>query len=457
MKTASSNPDGSPRPIFRFFRFWHDRLSLEADRDDEQEIIESISRNVVFRGVNLWTLVFAIFVASIGLNVNSTAVIIGAMLIAPLMGPIIGIGLGVAILAFQLIQKAAYNLGIAVLASVLTSSLYFALTPLSGTSSELLARTTPTIWDVLIAFFGGMAGIVAGASKDKGNAIPGVAIATALMPPLCTAGFGLANGNVHYFIGAFYLFFINSVMISLSTFLVVRLLGFQRKNFVDARTERLMRRWVWIVVTITVLPSIYLGYRIVRETIFNHNVRTFIESEMNWDDTQVITEKHAFAHHDTSFVKILLAGKQVQEVELARIAQKLPDYGLSKTRLTIRQGAYTDAQHDKPLKESLFERDHAILDQQQAQIRFLEKQLEKHRQSQLPVDHVALELKAMYPNILGVHLSHAPGFQPDSNLHDTIGVAIIQTKGTLARKDQERIVSWLKARTGLEAVKLFVW
>ena len=184
----------------------------KKDKDNEALIVESIRNGVEFKGTNLWILIFAIFIASLGLNVNSTAVIIGAMLIYPLMGPIMGIGLGVGINDFELIKKAFRNLLIATIFSVLTSTLYFLLSPLNEARSELLARTTPTIYDVLIAFFGGMAGIVASSTKLKGNVIPGVAIATALMPPLCTAGFGLANGNMHYFFGAFYLFFINSVI-----------------------------------------------------------------------------------------------------------------------------------------------------------------------------------------------------------------------------------------------------
>ena len=165
------------------------------ERENEAETIENILKGINFRGSNLWVLIFAIFIASLGLNVNSTAVIIGAMLISPLMGPIMGIGLGIGINDFELIKKAFRNLAIATIFGILTSTLYFLISPLNEARSELLARTTPTIYDVLIAFFGGLAGIVASSTKLKGNVIPGVAIATALMPPLCTAGFGIASGN----------------------------------------------------------------------------------------------------------------------------------------------------------------------------------------------------------------------------------------------------------------------
>jgi uncharacterized hydrophobic protein (TIGR00271 family) len=183
--------------------FLKDRFNLSHEQEDTLETIKSIEKGVEFRGINVWTLIFAIFVASIGLNVNSTAVIIGAMLISPLMGPIMGLGLSVGIYDFALLKKSLKNLSIAVVISVITSAIYFAVSPLDEAQSELLARTTPTLYDVLIALFGGMAGIVSGASKEKGNAIPGVAIATALMPPLCTAGFGIGTGNLFYFLGAF--------------------------------------------------------------------------------------------------------------------------------------------------------------------------------------------------------------------------------------------------------------
>lgn len=200
------------------------------DRESEVETIENICKGINFRGSNLWVLIFAIFIASLGLNVNSTAVIIGAMLISPLMGPIMGIGLGLGINDFELIKKAFRNLAIATVFGILTSTFYFLISPLNEARSELLARTTPTIYDVLIAFFGGMAGIVASSTRLKGNVIPGVAIATALMPPLCTAGFGIASGNFSYFFGAFYLYMINSVFIAFATTLGVKLMHFSKKT-----------------------------------------------------------------------------------------------------------------------------------------------------------------------------------------------------------------------------------
>jgi uncharacterized hydrophobic protein (TIGR00271 family) len=217
-------------------------LSLEKEVDDFDKIHENIEKDVIFKGTNLWILVFAIFVASIGLNMNSTAVIIGAMLISPLMGPINGMGYSLATYDFPLFQKAIKNFGFAVMASLIASTLYFTISPVSTAHSELLARTSPTIYDVLIALFGGLAGIVAMSSKQKGNVIPGVAIATALMPPLCTAGYGLATFNLNYFFGAFYLFTINTVFIALSSVLVSQLLKFPIRTLVNETQKKKVNR-----------------------------------------------------------------------------------------------------------------------------------------------------------------------------------------------------------------------
>lgn len=225
-------------------QFFGEYLDLRKDKDNEALIVESIRNGVEFKGTNLWILIFAIFIASLGLNVNSTAVIIGAMLISPLMGPIMGVGLAIGQNDFELLKRSLKSYLVATVFSVITSTIYFSLTPLDEVQSELLARTSPTIYDVLIALCGGLAGIIALSTKEKGNVIPGVAIATALMPPLCTAGFGLATGNLLYFLGAFYLYFINSVFISLATFIGVRVMHFQRKEFVDKEREKLVKKYM---------------------------------------------------------------------------------------------------------------------------------------------------------------------------------------------------------------------
>jgi uncharacterized hydrophobic protein (TIGR00271 family) len=259
-----------------------DKFKLNHEREDLKTVVDNIENDVVFRGTNLWILIFAIFVASLGLNVNSTAVIIGAMLISPLMGPIMGIGLGVGINDFRLLRKAMYNFFIATIVALSTSTLFFLISPLNDAASELLARTSPTIYDVLIALFGGFAGMVATLSKNKGNVIPGVAIATALMPPLCTAGYGIATLQLNFILGAFYLFIINTVFIALATFIIVRLTHFPLLNIQDVKADRLAQRVVWLIVVITLLPSIYFGYDVIQRQKFTKNANLFITNEAHF-------------------------------------------------------------------------------------------------------------------------------------------------------------------------------
>jgi len=270
-----------------------DKFKIDYEKEDLQAVIVSIENGVVFRGTNLWILIFAVFVASLGLNVNSPAVIIGAMLISPLMGPIMGIGLAVGMSDIRLLRKAMYNFTIATLVALSTSTLFFLISPLNDAYSELLARTTPTIYDVLIALFGGFAGIVATFSKQKGNVIPGVAIATALMPPLCTAGYGLATLQFNFFFGAFYLFIINAVFIALATFIIARLLHFPLTHLQNARADKIAQRIVWLIVIVTLLPSLYFGYDVVQRERFTKNANQFITNEAHFKDDYLLKEEIA--------------------------------------------------------------------------------------------------------------------------------------------------------------------
>ncbi|MGL5771494.1 MAG: TIGR00341 family protein, partial [Bacteroidales bacterium] len=277
--------------IIKDFRlFLRERLDITHERSNELDTIESIKKGVEFKGVNLWILIFAIFIASLGLNTNSTAVIIGAMLISPLMGPIMGVGLGLGINDLELVNKSLKNLGIATVFSILTAAIYFFITPLNEARSELLARTQPTIYDVMIAFFGGMAGIVAGSAKEKGNVIPGVAIATALMPPLCTAGYGLGTGQWTFFLGAFYLYFINSVFISLATYLGVQIMHFPKKEFMNPDRAKRVSRVVTTTVILTIIPSIWISYNMIGQSIFERNAENFIRQELSFEGTQIVNK-----------------------------------------------------------------------------------------------------------------------------------------------------------------------
>ncbi len=294
---------------------------LGSEREDVEKVIENVDSGVEFKGTNLWILVFAIFIASLGLNVNSTAVVIGAMLVSPLMGPIIGLGMGMAINDLALLRKAWFSWAFAAVVGLATSTIYFSLSPLTEASSEILARTSPNIYDVLIALFGGFAGILAVASKKKANVIPGVAIATALMPPLCTAGFGLANWNFTFFGGAMYLFVINTVFIALATLVTARFLSFPYKHLPEVRDEVIANRIVWGVVLITLLPSIYFGYDIVQQNRFRQRANRFVDNEAVFPNDYLLKKTIDPKKHR---ITLTYGGEYIAETEIEALRSKLP-------------------------------------------------------------------------------------------------------------------------------------
>lgn len=268
---------------------WKNSLAQYFDLTDylipQNDAETAIREGVSFRGTNILVLIVAIFIASLGLNTNSTAVIIGAMLISPLMGPIIGIGLAVGVHDFDLMKRSFRNLLMATIFSVATSCIYFLISPVNEGHSELLARTSPTIYDVFIGFFGGAAGILAIGSRAKGNVIPGVAIATALMPPLCTVGYGLATFQMNYFFGALYLFFINSVFIACATTVGVKLMNYKIKDFSNPQRAKRVRNIVYTIALLTMIPACYLTYRMYQQSTFMANCDKFVEQQFNFEGT----------------------------------------------------------------------------------------------------------------------------------------------------------------------------
>lgn len=426
---------------------------------DEEMTVEEIKSNIEFKGANLWILVFSIFVASIGLNVNSTAVIIGAMLISPLMGPILGVGLAIGINDFETLMKSMKNLLIAVTIAVITSTLYFALSPLSDAQSELLARTTPTIFDVFIALFGGLAGIVGTSRKLKGNVVPGVAIATALMPPLCTAGYGLATMNMNYFLGAFYLFFINSVFIALSTLLIVRIMKFHKKTFVDKEREKKARVYIAVFTLVTVIPSIIIGFRVVQESYFNQRVSKYITENMEFPDSRLINTKSTFSS-DSSLIEITIIGEIISDSKINELKNKLQFYGLEDTKLIVYQqkdnlGKLKD-EINKDLKvgllEDLYKRNENIIKDKDKQIEFLETELRRYKLNEYPIDVLTREIKIVFPDLIKFSFSNVISSNVESDLMDTIPTAITEWRSEAIPK--KRFENWIKARLNIENLKI---
>ena len=424
---------------------------LVPQSEAETEIRDGIS----FRGVNILILITAIFIASLGLNTNSTAVIIGAMLISPLMGPIVGIGLGVGICDFILIKRSAKNLAMATLFSVLTSTIYFLISPVSASHSELLARTSPTIYDVLIAFFGGAAGILAAGSRYKGNVIPGVAIATALMPPLCTAGYGLGTWQLHYFFGAFYLFLINSVYIALATFIGVKLMHYHTSLQVDPDRARRVRRATYTVAFLVLLPSIWLTFIMLRQNNFQKRAETFIEREFRFPATQVVSQR-AYFDGGKRVIQVTLIGRilPVDSLQLA-MQPKLKQFGLQGTRLNIIQGDVpTLNTPEQSSAKDIYQMAQATITGQQQII----DSLRAVNASRIAADTVsaaiAPEIKVLFPGVADLAVSRAIFVNTNTNQLDTTTLALVQFSTPMSAATRQRFKKYLEARLQLRDIDI---
>ena len=443
------------RNKFAIKSFLGEYLDLKKDKDNEMETVDSIRKGVEFKGANLWILIFAIFMASLGLNVNSTAVIIGAMLISPLMGPIMGVGLSVGLNDFELMKRSLKSFLITTAFSVTTATIFFLFTPIAEAQSELLARTSPTIYDVFIALFGGLAGVVALSTKEKGNVIPGVAIATALMPPLCTAGYGLASGNLIYFLGAFYLYFINSVFISLATFIGVRVMHFQRKEFVDKKREKTVRKYIILIVVLTMCPAVYLTFGIIKSTFYETAANHFINTELNFENTQVLDKKISYEHRE---IRVVLIGPEVPEASIALARSKMKQYKLEETKLVVLQGMNNDAMDISSIRamvmEDIYKNSEQRLQEQQKKISSLEKNLEKYKSYDEMSRTIIPELKVLYPSVTTVSISHTLETTVDSLKTDTIALAVLKFTRHPSESEKRKITEWLQARVGAKKLRL---
>ncbi len=425
-------------------------LNLDSELEDFDTIHETIEKDSIFRGTNLWILVFAIVVASVGLNINSTAVIIGAMLISPLMGPINGMGYSIATYNFPLFRRAVKNFTFAVLASLIASTTYFAISPVSTAHSELLARTSPTIYDVMIALFGGLAGIVAISSKKKGNVIPGVAIATALMPPLCTAGYGLATAQLNFFFGAMYLFTINTVFIAIASVAFSQIFKFPIRTVVDNVKKKKVARLVSAIITIILIPSIYFGYQLVQKEKFTESSNNFTKN-VNLIEGNYLMKSDIDANEST--ITLIYAGNTITKKERDLIKQKATTFGLDDAKIVIEQGfSYSDIKTEMSEKEQLkseIGRLKQLLDEKNRKMDSLSKRVFIGKD-------LLKELQTLYPDISTCSYAETGLF------HDTLlyplqtKIVSLSTEKELNKIELEKILSWLKARLKSENLKLLI-
>lgn len=426
------------------------------DHIDTANAAQLIRSNIDIKGPNAYILAFAIVIASVGLNINSIPVIIGAMLVSPLMGPIIGIGYGIGINDIPFLKKAFRNLVVMVVISILASSLFFLISPLElENPTELLARTNPTIYDVLIALFGGLAGIVEISRKDKGTVLSGVAIATALMPPLCTAGFGIASGNFMYFLGALYLFFINSIFIATASFIVVKYLHFPATTFTDPAKKKRVSRLVWAIVIIVILPSIYSAIVMIRENNFDQTAKAFMRKNNEMAKSYIYD--HNIDHRSKPYkLELFIAGEALSENEITNLYKSAKDFGLSEDQLIITQKATVDqaGMGEKIAIQSIYERSDREIRQREETIQKMEKQLMEYESRQLPYEQITKELLAQRPNISDISITRGSSINPESMKQEEVIFVILKSTSPISQEDMKTLTGWLSVRLNFKNIKL---
>lgn len=432
------------------------RSSVDLDGHIDTEAAErSIRNNIFFRGPNAWILAIAIIIASVGLNVNSIPVVIGAMLISPLMGPIFGLGLGLGISDVQLVKSSGKNLLVMVVISLTASFLYFLITPLSlSNPTELLARTNPTIYDVLIALFGGFAGIFEQCRKEKGTVFAGVAIATALMPPLCTAGFGLAGGNFGYFFGALYLFFINCLFIMLATYISVKYFKFRETEYSDISTGRKTKRIITILIILFIVPSIWSAVILINQNRFEENATAFVEHSKSYGKSIIYDYK--IDHTNGSTIEISFVGEPLDEGTRSNIYNTAARYGIGNEQLIIHDHTTNESVNEMELVKDIYDRMEREIGTRDAEIARLRAELESSESDKIPYKQLTKEIISSYPTIQEVHITRGESVHVESIEQTTISMIVaVYTSVEMCEEECNKLENWLKIRLSEENITLF--
>jgi uncharacterized hydrophobic protein (TIGR00271 family) len=435
----SETADNLPRSLRQL-------LSLHADQAPPKAIDAAIRDNAQVGGTNLWVLGCAIVIASVGLNVNSAAVIIGAMLISPLMGPIIGIGYGAGIDDHALIRQSLRNLAVFVAISLMASTAYFLVTPLAEAHSELLARTSPSIWDVAIAFFGGAAGMIGLTRRGQGTLIPGVAIATALMPPLCTTGYGIATGQREFALGAGYLFLINCVFIALATLAITRLLRLPRHVYAEPAVQRRARWAIMAVVVSTLVPSIWLAGRLVQEEAFRSSANRVL-AELGADGADITVLARDVDPRQRR-VGVSVIGRDASQALEGRIATRLRDLGVHDATVTVREvdadridlAALQGQLHDTAVRDAI-----AAVEARSVHVAEIERELQALNTAIDELSQVETEIHAQLPDLGRAIVTGAQRISADGAKRLFVLVALVDV-GEAPQAELDRLARWLGAR-----------
>lgn len=442
-------------------RFWKELISyfnVSDDLEPQNDAEMSIRAGVSFKGSQLLVLIFAIFIASLGLNTNSIPVIIGAMLISPLMGPIIGMGLAIGIEDYELLRRGLKNIVMAILGSLIASAIYFLISPQYEGSSQLLARTSPSIYDVFVALFGGAAGILSIACRNKGQVMPGVAIATSLMPPLCTAGYGLATWQGHFFFGALYLFFTNMIFILFATLIGVKLMRYKKIVYQSTKRSRKIQIIVYSVVGLTIGVSCFLTYQMIRKSIFMAEASRFVDTEMIFPNTQVLNHKE-YLLKGKGHIEVTLIGQALPKDSLQlAMMNKLDSVGLGGTILTIKQGFSLDRPKEDEGRNS--DQFFAIMQQEiasrQVMIDSLRDELRIHQSFNREGIELTPEVKTLFPAVKDFAMSRMVATSTGNGTLDTVNMVFVNVPSGMDKVEREKMTNYLKVRLKEKEVHLIL-
>ncbi|MCM1495822.1 MAG: DUF389 domain-containing protein [Bacteroides sp.] len=436
-------------------KYFYDVFNIRDDMMSYEEIDEMMEENTVIHGANMWILMLAVLIASIGLNVNSTAVIIGAMLISPLMSGIMTMGFSLAVRDLTLLKKSLTRFGTQVAISLLAATIYFLITPLNDPTSEMIARTSPTLWDVMIALFGGIAGMIGNTRQKKGNVIPGVAIATALMPPLCTAGYGIATLQPRFIFGAFYLFLINTLFITLSSALIAAILGVPRHKYIRQAQQKRINRVVIAITIITIIPSVYIGMITVRDSVIARNVSSYLSNEFVFPDTQVVQTS---TDKQNKVISVSLVGVPVADEVLTVLEKEMSRYNLEGYTLHVTQNSFLaeDGVEDTDkitiaVQENTISELQAQLEEEQEKLAAMEQDVKAYEAAQ----QEAINCQELSKNaaVIFERLDDCScGIMSDSKGEYIMFVA--ETVEPLTEEEKQALTNWLKNETGIERIEI---
>lgn len=442
----------------KFFDYIKESVSSLAnirDHIDTYDAERNIRQNVYLKGPNILILAFSIVIASVGLNVNSTAVVIGAMLISPLMGPIIGVGLSGGINDASLFRDSIWNLLIMVLISLAASALYFLISPLDlANPTELEARTSPSIFDVLIALFGGAAGILELSRKEKGTVISGVAIATALMPPLCTAGYGIAHLSGKFFFGAMGLFTINAVFIALASYVGVKIFKFKEVQFIDEKKAKRTRTAGAFIVVLIIAASVWSAVRIVQKNNFEISAYEFITENRTLDKAYIYDYE---VDGRNRILEIKVTGKRLSDAALSALSLRAEKYGIKPGELVVTENSMdSDELGNSDRMLTLFERTEGEIALRDARIAILQERVDSIENFTSLSGRLAREIALQYPEVSEVFLARGSAVSADSLKTNPKTGIIIRLSKPMAEKDRKKLTEWLSVRLDEPDAEIFI-